>query len=239
MEQDSKTCARCGESKCVSAFNRLSAAKDGLQSWCRICQAEYRRERYPEHRERDIQRAREWNVANADRVRGNARERYRRDPETKLKSWRKSKAKHGEKWSASASARRRENLEEYRERERKWRAVNAESVAERKRRYRKTNPNVVLQEKAKEGRRRAVVQSGAVTPEDIAQRIDYYGGLCWICGEPASVVDHVKPLVAGGPHSPANIRPACAACNHRKGGRWWGSAQLQELVAWVRLRLTD
>jgi len=33
-----KFCHRCGEAKELSAFNKASVTKDGLQSWCRECQ---------------------------------------------------------------------------------------------------------------------------------------------------------------------------------------------------------
>jgi 5-methylcytosine-specific restriction endonuclease McrA len=51
-------------------------------------------------------------------------------------------------------------------------------------------------------------------------RIDYYGGLCWICGDPMQAIDHVKPLAKGGTEWPANLRPICTSCNSRKRDLW-------------------
>jgi hypothetical protein len=68
--------------------------------------------------------------------------------------------------------------------------------------------------------------AGRATREAIQARLDFYGGLCWICRTaPAQAMDHVKPLAAGGSNWPANLRPACTSCNSRKGATWpWSRA---------------
>ena len=45
--------------------------------------------------------------------------------------------------------------------------------------------------------------------------------ICALCGKPgATTVDHVVPLSLGGdPYDLRNLRPACAACNFRRGNR--------------------
>lgn len=63
--------------------------------------------------------------------------------------------------------------------------------------------------------------AGHASRQQIQARIDFYGGLCWICrAAPARAMDHVKPLACGGSNWPANLRPACTSCNSRKGARW-------------------
>jgi 5-methylcytosine-specific restriction endonuclease McrA len=42
---------------------------------------------------------------------------------------------------------------------------------------------------------------------------------CWICGAPATEVDHVVPLATGGTDHPANLRPACRHCNRSRGAK--------------------
>jgi 5-methylcytosine-specific restriction endonuclease McrA len=61
---------------------------------------------------------------------------------------------------------------------------------------------------------------GSCNPEQLAARINFYGGRCWICGTPASTIDHVIPLVRGGSGHPANLRPACRSCNSSKKAEW-------------------
>ncbi|MGC4964255.1 HNH endonuclease [Gordonia sp. DT101] len=59
-----------------------------------------------------------------------------------------------------------------------------------------------------------------VTPAGLRARWDYYEGRCWVCGDLAEHMDHVRPLSRGGSHCLANLRPACAACNLTKGSTW-------------------
>jgi 5-methylcytosine-specific restriction protein A len=38
---------------------------------------------------------------------------------------------------------------------------------------------------------------------------------CRFCQEPATVVDHIKPLKEGGTHDISNLRPLCKSCHDR------------------------
>ncbi len=44
-----------------------------------------------------------------------------------------------------------------------------------------------------------------------------YGHTCWRCGAYASSVDHVRPVILGGTHDLANLRPCCSRCNRSAG----------------------
>jgi hypothetical protein len=70
-------------------------------------------------------------------------------------------------------------------------------------------------------RRLELLAAGRATAAQIKARVEFYGGLCWICRTaPYQAIDHVKPLARGGSNWPANLRPACKSCNSRKGARW-------------------
>lgn len=72
--------------------------------------------------------------------------------------------------------------------------------------------------------------AGFATADQLTARIDYYAGRCWMCGAKASCIDHVKPLIAGGPNWPSNLRPACTRCNLRKHAHWTGVSDLTRFI---------
>lgn len=44
------------------------------------------------------------------------------------------------------------------------------------------------------------------------------GRACTYCGEPATTIDHVLPLVRGGTNYEGNLTPCCRRCNSSKAG---------------------
>jgi 5-methylcytosine-specific restriction endonuclease McrA len=42
------------------------------------------------------------------------------------------------------------------------------------------------------------------------------GLVCSLCGVPAEAWDHVVPILIGGPHIDANLRPICQSCNSQR-----------------------
>lgn len=162
------------------------------------------------------------------------------DPEKQREANRRSYAKHREK---RVEAKRREREErpevileqkrqsskrpEVRDRKnaymkvymRKWRFVNPSVRLEIERRYIESHRPQIREK----NRRRAALRRGAEGYCSLTQlqaRIDYYGGLCWICGDPMEAIDHVKPLSKGGTEWPANLRPICTSCNSKKRDLW-------------------
>ena len=79
-------------------------------------------------------------------------------------------------------------------------------------------------------RRRSLQSGQSVSAHLVRARVEAFGGLCWICGDPYSQIDHVKPLGKGGPHMASNLRPACGYCNASKKDKWYGVAGLPRLV---------
>jgi len=55
---------------------------------------------------------------------------------------------------------------------------------------------------------------------------DHY--TCQYCGKtsPDLTIDHIIPRHLGGTHNWMNVVTACSACNHRKGGRLLGDANM-------------
>lgn len=42
---------------------------------------------------------------------------------------------------------------------------------------------------------------------------------CFYCGDPATTVDHLVPVIRGGTDDESNLVAACAGCNGTKGDR--------------------
>jgi 5-methylcytosine-specific restriction endonuclease McrA len=95
---------------------------------------------------------------------------------------------------------------------------NAEKIKATVKAYYEANPE---KWKAWTQARRARDRSapGTATTAQIDARVAYYGGKCWMCGDPADTIDHVIPLSRGGSNWPANLRPACKSCNCSKKAR--------------------
>lgn len=206
LHQKLKGCCRCGEQKSVSEFHKWSHGSDGLRHECKSCRKKDTREYYLRNKERILQQSREWQKNNPERRRETSRigakRRYHLDPEKGREATRRWRELNPEKELAA----RRERI-----------ASGKESA--RLRAWRKNNPH---KSKEQDHRRRArIMQSqGVATGEQIAARVAFYAGRCWMCGRPyANTIDHVIPLARGGSHWPSNLRPACKSCNSRKGAK--------------------
>lgn len=106
------------------------------------------------------------------------------------------------------------------DRSRRQREANPEAAAARQRRWAQAN-KAALAEAAR--RRRARIIGTAIAPitvDQLSAKRRYWGDVCWMCGDPSTAMDHVKPLAKGGAHMLSNLRPACNDCNLRKGSAW-------------------
>ncbi len=75
-------------------------------------------------------------------------------------------------------------------------------------------------------RARKASASGHATLEQIRGRIAFFGWRCAYCRGPFEHIDHVIALSRGGTNWPANLRPACSACNLSKHTKTWKAVQL-------------
>lgn len=227
----SKVCTKCLLDLPFESYNKCKLGKHGLRSDCKRCRAArvaaYRqanpdkvrsaeRKHYTANREKILQKAKDFRLANLDAVRESERRWYAENAESVLE--RKNK------W-------RRDNRDDVRARERDRYQENREHFLAKNKFYRSQNPDYWKQHQmehremyaAYQGRRRAKLR-GIVSPnfsyQQLLARIDYFGGKCWMCGDPWEHMDHVKPINNGGPHLLANLRPACSSCNIAKGSKW-------------------
>lgn len=191
----SKTCSRCSESKPLDQFGPSKQTRDGLFPYCRECKRASCREDHARHKVDRNAKMRVHYAANRADYIARATAQYERD--------RDAGKRRAAAWAAANPDRRREiRLESDRRRY----AIDPESKREHWR------------------KRQAAVRRGCAvypfTVEQLAAKVAYWGGLCWICRAPYDAIDHVKPLAKLGPHMLANLRPVCTSCNTRKRDRW-------------------
>lgn len=88
-----KHCTKCGKLKPLSGFSRNKTHKDGLQSQCKACEAEYGYEYRKTNREKKAKYQREWYKANREKKAKYKRKWCKANPEKKAKYQRTRRAK--------------------------------------------------------------------------------------------------------------------------------------------------
>lgn len=206
-----KTCTKCGETKPATTeyFSRKKHYRDGLPTWCKDCERNYR----AANKEKISEYNREYHAANKEKKRGYMREWYAVNKEKISEQQRKYRAANKEKIS---------------EQKREYCAANREKRCEQHREYLRTPRGKEL-DRIKGQRRRARKRAlpATFTAQDWQRALDYFGYCCAYCGRPQGLwhtlaQDHFHPVSKGGAFTPDNIVPAChgeGGCNNSKGNR--------------------
>ena len=97
-------------------------------------------------------------------------------------------------------------------------AKHPERMIAAARKYQAEHPEKTREIKRANNRRRhgRKAEGAGVSVAEYREIVAIFDGACAYCGEPADTVDHVIPLSRGGQHDPANLVPACRACNFEK-----------------------
>ncbi|MET7808612.1 HNH endonuclease [Micromonospora chersina] len=224
-----KRCLACGQEKLATDYNRHPDRPDGMQAYCKPCQASKTRAYHvgnaarpeialPDNKTcgrchqtlpgaaffRDARKP-DGLYANCKRCHTELTDGWKmRNPHAVRRHMRASYRRHAAKRQAAARADYWANREVRLAKRAAWKRANRAraTAAEALRRGRKANA------------------PGDATTEQVMARWRYYGDRCWMCGDRATATDHVKPLAAGGSNWPANLRPACEHCNCVKGHSW-------------------
>jgi len=197
-----------------------------------MCTKHYGRTRYLANRDQVLARAAVYRSKNREIIRERNAASYlkHRDSRTAAAQARRAVPEYAEaarrrsqEWRAANPDRFRESIKSYRER-------FPEKVAENLRRWHAANPEKVRVHRSR--RKDHIRRAGRIdfTSDQLAARIAYYGGKCWMCRGEFEHLDHVKPLSRGGITALANLRPACARCNLSKKDRWFGVSELQRFT---------
>ncbi len=215
-----RSCARCGRTPDQVEFRRDKRVKDGLGAYCLPCGRDYNaeisdarraayrateRRKYAEHPEPRRAKNRLWLEANREAVRERHRLKQRFYPcyakrgEYKRR-WAQRNPDYWVNWYAANRSVRRQRAAD-------WRAKNKDRIA------------------AYSAQRRARKQGGRLRAELVERRAIWSrdGGICQLCALPVAFdemhMDHVIPLIRGGPHTFDNLQTTHPRCNLRKNRR--------------------
>ena len=162
--------------------------------------------------------------------------------ETRKKYMRDWQEKNREKVRAANNA----CAEKYRDRRRasseRYRIENKELLNEKNRQYHLNNPEKTRQ---KARLRRARIRGNGYEQYTEAQVLDLYGTICYLCNTQIDLtasryqghskgwelglhIDHVIPIVGGGPDTLENVRPTHAQCNLKKNAKHIGVIMTEE-----------
>lgn len=224
-----KVCLRCSQTLPADQFSRNKNRPDGLQAYCKACTKAANAASMSRNAARtDVEIPAEKRCARCGQTKPAAAfyaDRRRRDGlyancrdchRIVTDGW---KAAHADEVLATRRASYQRNAEVRRAESRAYARAHAEATTAKNAAWKAENR---ARATAHEAVRRARIAgaAGHATAEQIAARVAYYGGRCWMCRAPWEHIDHVKPVARGGSNWPANLRPACASCNSAKRDRW-------------------
>ena len=93
MTVSEKVCTKCKLLKPVDAFGPNAAARSGLKSWCKSCNAAAGRERYAKDPQMVMQINRKWAIKNPEQVRSIQARYDTRHPERHIQPSREAKSR--------------------------------------------------------------------------------------------------------------------------------------------------
>jgi len=185
-----KRCPGCGQLLPRTDYQQSRARADGLQSYCRECQAQRCRELREGYR-----------VRNAIKD-PHANPTHKRCPDCERTLPRTAYQPNRVASDGLQSICRKCAAQ----RNREWQLKNPDKVRKAQR--------AVMR------RRRARKRQNGTVPyreEDVFAASDY---LCVYCGAPAEEIDHFIPIALGGADAPWNVVATCIACNRGPGGKF-------------------
>lgn len=187
-----KICTKCGEEKSLTDFYKKKEVKSGLTAWCKACFHEKSKERYAEHREEELKRAREYRINNRERLIAYFKEWKRKNPDIKKK--------FNDKW-----------VNQNREKDRLIKAA-----------YKKRNPDKNCASTNKRRAAKAKATPLWLTDTQLAQIQWFYSAAKMMTETTGIKhhVDHIHPLSSAGfngLHVPWNLRVIKSTENISKG----------------------
>jgi 5-methylcytosine-specific restriction endonuclease McrA len=209
--------------KTRSEFHANKNQPDGICHACKPCRKVQKAESHQRNREKQLKKFAAWRAANPDKVKANNERSYRENRE-KIRAQQNAKRRSSPQLVREYYDRYYAKHQAHHQAKSKaWRAANPERAAESMRRGRikweAANPHKVRNVKERRRLRLKGIQVVEFSHDDLLSRLSVFGHACAYCGGPFDALDHVKPIALGGLHILSNIRPACRACNSKKGAK--------------------
>ena len=201
-------CIDCGEEKehggkglCRSCYNRNYHSRN-----CEEINANRRRyyAKDLEHREKIVEQVRLYRLGNPEKVAECRKRHYYEHREEILEKNRVYYQNHKEYFLRCSYEWHYKNRQKAAIIQRRWNEKNRERI------------NAYMRIYNAHRRAKKANADGHATKKQIMLKVEYYGGLCYLCGKPYEEIDHVIPLSKGGTDWPANLRPICKSCNSSK-----------------------
>lgn len=158
---------------------------------------------YSKNRDKCNARSAAWYLANREKIRLSEAEKYAANPEI-------AKAR-STKWCAENKDKRMEYVA-------RWREVNKDKAIAYNAAWRIANPEL-LRIYRQNRRARKLASGGKISKGIIEKLFKLQRGKCACCGEPLGDdyhLDHIMPLVLGGPNIDSNIQLLRSTCNQQK-----------------------
>ena len=138
-----KTCTKCKEEKELSLFSKQKKGKNGLRSYCKSCEKEYRennKEKIKEYRENNKEYFKEYYENNKEKYKEKHKEYYENNKEKYKEYCKEYKEKYKEKYKEYFKEYFKEYYENNKEKYKEYYENNKEKLNEYQKNKKQTNP---------------------------------------------------------------------------------------------------